>query len=388
VGLDATEGYETEMAERVCQYLQTTGVGECSAGESPSETAFLDELPEWHLGIHVEPTERRVPALSHYLSRLADVYSPSSATLTTLADRNEWAARTTRSESSQTSDDVMVSPADRARTVGWYAPRRALGAFNVVDGLPRKYPLAEGDLSITVVIASPEFADESVAEYYRERDLPLSVRVLSEPTEDELREAFETPTDLLHYVGHHESSGLRCRDGTLSAFGIDCQVEAFFLNACGSISFGEELIEQGASAGAVTTRAVFDESATAVGCNWARLMSYGWSVERALSVARRVDDPSGYVAVGDGTHIVTQSDIGAPPEIRLQEADGSEWVEFSYNSPQRVGSFNDDFLGESHLAGTTMRYDLDQPGVRGLLHHFDSPIRYDDQLFWDPDEVV
>ena len=394
LGLDAVRLYDTPLAERVRRYLDTTGVlgGDTGGGDGDGGNAggdFLDRLPEWHLGLHVDPELERVPALSHYLGRLADVYSPSGAQLETLTDRGRWSQRTTRSRQGYTAGDVMVGPEQRARTVGWHGPRRALQAFNVVgDGLPRLRPLTDGDLSVTVVQASEEFLDdEAVADYYRDRDLPMDVRVLSRPGVAGLRRAFERPTDLLHFVGHCEDSGLRCHDGTLAAEEIDeCDVEAFFLNACGSLGFGEELVERGAVAGAATTRAVFGETAAQVGCDWARLVAHGWSVERALDVARSVDDPSGYVSVGDGTHVVSKSDVRLPPEVRFEREPGTDTTRVLNNrsAPHHAGSWELSRLtNQTRLSNTWQEYEVQTERVQYAFKDLQSPIIYDGELHWE-----
>jgi hypothetical protein len=389
LALDAGTLYEMPLAQRVQTYLNTTQV--YNGGRSGVDV--LERLPEWHLGLHVEPTLDRVPALSHYLGRLADVYTPEAATLETLADRGNWAERTTRSNRAHTAGDLMVAPDQRARTVGWYGPRRALGGFNVVgDGTPRPRPLAEGNLSVTVVQAAEEFVDdEAVADYYREPDLPMDVSVLDSPTADELQAAFERPTDLLHFVGHCENSGLRCADGTMAAGVIDeCQVEAFFLNACGSLGFAEKLVERGAAAGAATTRAVFGETAGRVGCNWARLLAHGWSIERALDVARSVDDPAGYVAVGDGTHILTEGDDPVPSEYSLNRTEAEvDRLEISCNSPLNPGTGHKPELKQiSHLSATVQYVPIDDPRTEAILPLLDYPVQADGELVWDTSSIL
>jgi len=286
----------------------------------------------------------------------------------------------------------MVAPDQRARTVGWYGPRRALGGFNVVgDGTPRPRPLAEGNLSVTVVQAAEEFVDdEAVADYYREPDLPMDVSVLDSPTADELQAAFERPTDLLHFVGHCENSGLRCADGTMAAGVIDeCQVEAFFLNACGSLGFAEKLVERGAAAGAATTRAVFGETAGRVGCNWARLLAHGWSIERALDVARSVDDPAGYVAVGDGTHFLTEPEETVPPEYNLRGSGlENKVLELSGNSPRCAGALMSVHMtGEECLSSSTYQMDVNDDRVKAWLQKKDHPV-VDSQIRWDSAKLL
>jgi hypothetical protein len=383
--LSAEYLYEAPLSERVRTYLSL----------SEEETEYVDEtIPEWHLGVHVAPQFDKVPSLTHHLSRLADVYRPESASLTTLADRGEWAeqekAEAMTRGASVAADEVMVDPADRAETVGWQAARRALGAFNVVDGeVPPERPLIEDDISVTVVLASNSMSGEAVVDAYQKRELPLDAKFVTSPNKQRLKELIEEPTDLLHYIGHHEEEGLQCRDGYLPFMHIDevgCQ--AFFLNACGSIQYGEQLVKRGAAAGAVTTRAVFDEHATSVGIDWAQLVSLGWSVERALDYARSISDPSGYVAVGDGAHVVTQSETTVPPLVRIFENEDDYSVEVSYNGPRHVGMRTVDRVSEKRLlSGKQREYTLSTDGLRDYLKTLSSPAFYKNELYWQPEKL-
>jgi hypothetical protein len=238
------------------------------------------------------------------------------------------------------------------------------------------------------VQAAEEFVDdEAVADYYREPDLPMDVSVLESPDSEQLQTAFEQPTDLLHFVGHCENSGLRCADGTMAAGVIDeCQVEAFFLNACGSLGFAEKLVERGAAAGAATT----GETAGRVGCNWARLLAHGWSIERALDVARSVDDPAGYVAVGDGTHFLTDGKDKAPPEYTLHDVKSADpTVELSCNTPIEVGSRGcPELTGQEQLLSTQKECPLYEQRVQRVLPLLDHPVKTSDELIWNPESLV
>jgi hypothetical protein len=389
LGLSAEYLYDAPLDERVRTYL--------SLPEEKTES-LADTLPEWHLGVHVQPEFENVPSFTHHLSRLADIYRPESASLRTPADRGEWGEAQKeegliRGTSPHAEGDVMVDPADRAGTVGWQAPRRALGAFNVVSrGVPRERPLVEDDISVTVVLAESTMTGENVANVYRKRDLPLEAKFVSSPTKNVLTELFEEQTDLVHYIGHHEPDGLQCEDGWLSAAEIDeCGAQAFFLNACGSLPFGEQLVKKGAAAGAVTTRAVYDEFATSVGIDWAQLVSLGWSVERALDYARVVSDPSGYVTVGDGAHVVAESDTGVPPksEFKKDKVSGNATLSLSYGGPQELGSeLVDGVTEETKLTHTTREYELSGEELRKFFSRLDSPTLYKDGLFWNPEELI
>lgn len=378
-GFQAAQLYDASVAERVQQYL--------ALDEETAER--VDEaLPEWHLGVHVQPSTTNALSLPHHLSRLADVYSPEAATLASIAERYEWGEqRRVRGTAAEASGpDMWVSPEQRAATVGWEAPRRALGAFNVC-GTPRLHPLSETELSITVVQATLDYPGESVADHYEDRDLPLSVSFHRGIESEQLASLMESSGDLLHVIGHHESSaGIECQDGFCSRTTIDeCGWEAFFLNACGSYQFAEWLVERGASAGVATTRTVSNDSAARVGVNWGRLVSLGWSVERALSFARQVDDPSGYVAVGDGAYRLMQSDTVVPAQARVEKHGEGSWkVETTHSGPMKVGmQFSDPVSNTPHLGTAKQQHVVEADDFEEVVGLFESPILHDGELLWD-----
>jgi hypothetical protein len=167
-------------------------------------------------------------------------------------------------------------------------------------------------------------------------------------------------------------------------------VEAFFLNACGSLGFAEKLVERGAAAGAATTRAVFGETAGRVGCNWARLLAHGWTIERALDVARSVDDPAGYVAVGDGTHILTESTEYGIPEYRISDTSGSGAdLTVCCNSPISAGGYVNHIITEgTQLAASERAFDLSRQRVQDSFSFFGNPVLADGDVHWNPESLI
>jgi hypothetical protein len=289
----------------------------------------------------------------------------------------------------------MVAPdQSRAETVGWdveYSDgsHRAVGAFNVGEEPTAPRPLDDSDLSVTVVRASSRFGAEDVVEQYEQRvdDLPMTVEFVGSPTAEQLREIIADEHDLLHIVGHKEPDrGIECRDNTyLSAIDVkECGAEAFFLNACGTLDFGERLVDRGAAAGVATTRKVTDEDAAAVGDKWAWLMAEGWAVERATDVVRRLHDPSGYVTLGDGTHVVREADTGVPPEVVVEETGDEDepWrITRTHNGPRRIGWQMQEKLAENlYLRGEQKTYTLTEEEATVLAEQMDNPVLYDGSL--------
>jgi hypothetical protein len=377
LGLDAQRLYELPLADRVNTYL-----------DLDSET--LDEtLPQWHLGVHVSPEVERLRTAVQHLGRLADIYAPDSARLTTGGEQVEWSHEKQIRGTERPEPNIMIAPDDtRAPTVGWdNGPSDvwALGAYNVAEEPVTPRPLDDSDLSVTVVRASAEWRAADVIDRYRKREqeLPLDVTVVGSPTPERLAEEIASDTDLLHVIAHHEpGEGLKCRDGYLTARDVDeCGVETAFINACDSLDFCGRLVDLGAAAAVGTTRTVTDDVAAPVGDRLAWLLSQGWAIERAVDLVRRVHDPSGYVTIGDGTHVVNQSDAGLPPVVSVEPCDGKWRVEISHNGPRRQGRETHDGLANSRYLGSRQReYVIGDGQFAEIARRLDSPVLYDGEL--------
>ncbi|MFC7177691.1 hypothetical protein [Halosegnis marinus] len=317
--------------------------------------ADLDALPDWHLSTYVEAGYERARALPALLDRLSLVY-PAEAT--------EMSPRDLLSASL---DDfyrgaVSISPLAPELGVGdahaWLADGEVVDAFKTT---PRAFENARsrrdrGDaLSVAVVLNDPAMDDElAVADAYRDRAgaVPLSVEVHESLATDDLAAVLERPTDFVHYVGHCEAAGLECPDGYLSADSLDRSgARAFFLNACGSYREGEALVERGSVAGAVTLEKVLNEQAAKVGTAFGRLVVAGFSVERALSLARRrIMMGRDYAAVGDATARVAPS-VGERGVLVVEETTRDGYAVRYDAAPNGGGSYRDPFTGDRRPRG-------------------------------------
>ena len=218
--------------------------------------------------------------------------------------------------------------------------------------------------------------------------MDIEVTVKERTTRAELAEVFESSHDLVHYIGHCDESGLRCVDGNLTIENIEeSNVETFFLNACGSYYEGLELIEKGSVAGAVTFDKVLDGHAARVGTTFVRLLINGFSLERALALARRrIIMGNDYTIVGDGTHLLTEPGIPAPAVATVDENDDDTYrLKYDTNSPHIAGGvyappFPED--ERSHLLGTSQRTDLTAEDLADFLDRTDVPVIYDGDIHW------
>jgi hypothetical protein len=320
VGLDPDRLRSLPAAARIDRYLTAW------------EPRFDDALPEWHLSTAVEPTGTAVRSLPALLDRLsvivrADDEPPGRPDL---LDRTLGDAYRTRGSSGET--DVVAPDRRTGWSQGWLAPGRPIEAFKPTPTAfahRRRYGTGgDADRTVAVVLGDRRMRAEyeDVAQVYRDRGTDATVDVLTSPTRAELLAVFRRGYDLLHYVGHCEDAGLRCTDGHLAVADVAaCRTPAFVLNACGSYDEGLALVDRGAVAGAVTFADVLDRHAARVGTALARLLVDGFSVQRALEIARRrILMGQDYAAVGDGT-FAPFPDRG-PPGVLWVEAATDESV--------------------------------------------------------------
>ncbi|AFZ74749.1 glycoside hydrolase family protein [Natronobacterium gregoryi] len=336
LGCDATTLYEASPQTRLATYLDVPF------------TAIEHRVPEWHLSTYVAPEFDRLEALPFLLDRMSLIYRPRTSTL----DGQELIERSLEDfyRGTNTTDDYVAADADRAnagevasvdvvkpelrhgRVHGWLADGVPIDVFksapdayyNRLDYLGR----SSDATSIRVVLNDPEMGSEydEVAPIYRQRseELPIDVAVEESLEMADLARIFENDHDFVHYIGHCETDGFRCPDGYLSVSSLDrCNTQTFFLNACGSFYEGKRLIEKGSVAGAVTFSQVLNDHAVTVGSTFAKLLVHGFSIERAMGLARRrIMMGKDYAVVGDGTHSLTQADHRFPTTVTVDPLDG------------------------------------------------------------------
>ncbi|WP_224449472.1 hypothetical protein [Haloprofundus salilacus] len=386
--LDADALYAAPVAERLNAYL-----------DAPFE-CISDELPEWHLSMYVEPTMSHAKTLPYLLQNVPNVFLPESTPL-------DGGERLTRSL-----DDFyrgLKSPSDDAVAVDLTKPKLGPGRahgwlaggvpIDVFKGVPEAYEnrfdfLGRADDSISVVAILNDSGMENehaeAARIYRERaaDLDIDIEVREHLTTEELATVFETPHDFVHYIGHCDRAGLRCADGHLSVSALkESNVQTFFLNACGSFYEGIGLVERGSVAGAVTFNRVVDSQAAKVGTMFARLLVHGFCFERAMQMARRrIMTGKDYAVVGDGTHVLAQSDNYVSSDVELVRLDCDEFeLRYSVYSPWVNGGYFQTHVtpdDESRLLGSTGTYVLDRERLCEFLNHADTPVVYDGDIHW------
>lgn len=352
----------------------------------------VDEMaPDWHLASYVAPRPDYVHCLGHLLASLSLVYlpratacEPSDILSHTLDD-----ALATRGSSERARRLKPVR--DESHVHAWLAPGTPIGAFK---GTPRAYRHRRTFESrdrrpsghVTLVLTEPEMATEAerALAAYETAAAVDSLDVRRAATRAEVRTALTEPAALVHYVGHCDEEGLRCRDGWLDAATLgDVGSPAFVLNACDSYEQGMALLERGSVGGVVTVCDVLDEHAATVGATLARLLCRGFELSRATHLARqRILMGADYVVVGDGTYRV--HDPAEEPTVLRVEPDGDRFLLRSRGvATDRTGHAVDGplpvppMLNGDEATGVCAREEL-----LALLRTVSLPVVFRDDLWW------
>lgn len=401
VGVDPERLYDAPLADRVARYVETP------------LASVVSELPDWHLSVSVAPTYESLDVLSRTAHALPAPVPPRGRALSTEAVvANDHDGRDARADGGSQVDGAARLPGggDRlprsapARRVaaahdcgtvhGWRAPGQPVTAFDAVPaGFRNRDRYADEAETLSVLAVASGVDDHAelsrAVEHYdrRRHDLGLDVTTLTEPTVAALARAFERGTDLLHFVGHREPGGLACADGVFSPTTLrTSNARTFFLNACDSYDDGVTLVERGSVAGVVTCRDVLDEMAAGVGATFARLLASGFSVAGATQTARREAlVGSDYLAVGDGTHVVSQSDAIAPTRFDVEMLGPDRFrVEVWNYSPVYPGLQSTHPLHDAgpRLLGERRTYVVDRQRFETLLDENEGPYFYRGRVLW------
>jgi len=388
LGLDAEHLAALSPAERLGRYVDVP------------YGAIERRLPDWHLSTYVEPRPERAACLPFLLDDMSLIYRPRTSELegTELVERSldDFYRRPTPGGSGQVASVDVVEPELRTgRVHGWLSDGVPIDVFKSTRAAhENRLDYRDGDdrrTSVTVVLNDTEMAGEhdEVEGIYRERakDIPLDLTVRRRLPRADLAEVFESGRDFVHYIGHCERDGLCCPDGHLSATELDgCNVETFFLNACGSYHEGMALVDRGSVAGAVTFSEVLDDHAATVGSTFARLLVHGFCIERALRLSRRrILMGKDYAVVGDGTHVLTGGRERPPATVRLQQVDGGFLLTYDQFSPGDLGAFYRPRVGDgeyAYLCGNESEFVLDRAATRSFLRDVELPVVHDGDVYW------
>ena len=379
--------------------------------------------PTWHLCTDVAPEAEYVESLPAIVNELPLIRCPYT----------ETAPRNARNSAAADDEESLASPAVRAEieafvrrpedgTVAatadpplpedvfrppdaptieheWLGPGIPLGANKATPQTYRRRqdraPVDQDHISIDVVCNDPSMGEEGIVEeYYGLRDLiTFDVTAHYDLSRDELAGVLRRSTDLVHYIGHVDEDGFRCRDGPLDARTLgDVGCRAFLLNACTSYNQGQALIDAGSDGGVVTLSEVSNSVATQTGRTVARLLNAGFTLRSALSITHDTHATGQqYLVVGDGGLQLVQSESGVPHKIELRPIPDSE-MDFEYDDytypsttfgPGTFTTPNVDDIETNYLAfGYTDTFRLSADDLAEVFALERMPVEVGGQLTW------
>ena len=350
--------------------------------------AALSDPPEtppvWPLSTYVDDDVTAGRYLPYLLDRLSLVHPAEASTLDPKALLERSLDEFFRGETPNV-EAVDPSLAD-SRFHAWLGDGTPVDAVTLLR--PESPSPSVGDgMRVDVVCNEPEMASErSVADVYRRRlaGRDVDVHVHERLGTADLAAVFERSTDLVHFIGHCETGGMVCPDGTLAAADLDdCGAASFFLNACGSYYEGYDLVQRGATVGAVTLTAVLDEQAVTLGTTFAELLAAGFAFDRALSLARgEIIVGRDYVVVGDGTHRLA-TPTGTPGTLHVDAVDDGYRVRYDATAPDAAGRrYASPVDDRAYLCGDPSEATMAGDAVDDLLDRVSAPVRYDGALHW------
>ncbi len=368
----------------------------------------VDDLaPAWHLASYVAPRPEYVHCLSHLLDALSLVYLPRASR----CDSTDILSHTLDDALCTRGGDrggTRLKPAlDGSHVHAWLAPGTPMGAFKATPGAYRHRRSLESSRReaagvVKLVLTDPDMAAEAeaVREAYRGAPAVDSLETHDEATRADVRAALSGTADLVHYVGHCDEAGLRCRDGWLDATSLSgVGSPAFILNGCGSYEQGLSLLDAGSVAGVVTVGDVLDDHARTVGATLARLLLRGFELSRATHLARRrILMGADYVVVGDGTFrvydpshepTVLRIERDAHPTERRngEPTEGPDGALFRVRSrsvaTDRTGHAVDvPLAAPPTLNGDEVARNCDRAELLDLLETVDLPVIFESDLWW------
>ena len=384
LGIDPDAAYDASPAERLATYL-----------DAPFER-IAEDLPEWHLSMHVASNLEHVRTLPFLLDRLAFVYPPETATLESQELMERSLDDFYRGPPGPVATVEMLKPKLReGRRQGWLAEGTPIDVFKSHPAAYRNHLdyLRDGAAARSVAVVlndrSMSGEQEAVANIYETHaeSLPMDVSFFEDLTCAELADVFASHYEFVHYIGHCEVEGLRCADGNLAVEDLaETNVETFFLNACGSYYEGVDLVERGSVAGAVTLRKVLDEQAAKVGTAFARLLVHGFPIETALRLARRrIRMGKDYAVVGDGMQALSRTDGDAVRVAHVERGDGDCEVTYEQPDADAHGSvYEVDVEGVDgpQLCGNPTAFTMPPAALAAVFADADHPVIVDGEFYW------
>ena len=322
---DIEEVYGQSMVEQLETYLKV-----------PFER-IEPQVPIWYSEVRLEPTEEHIEFLPFIANDLASVNirntasdsagSPQERRGTTEKPTRTTGPRITNADT--TEPEIDEGPLSSSPILQQYwknhnssnivSTKPLSASRNSISQAPR-----EGALRIEVICNDPSMNDELVTVHstYQDSAVPFDVTVHHDLSKRELREVFAKESGFLHYIGHIDSDGFRCSDGTMDAADLEAVgTKTFFLNACRSYEQGLHLIEAGSIGGIVTLVEITNQTAVSTGNTIAQLLNSGIPLYAALKILQQTtDNDQQYHLLGDEGLVISQLEASPPLSVEITKA--------------------------------------------------------------------
>ena len=323
-GIDVQEitGYSPEelmlmtMADRFLLYADTIR-SSCRAFNT------------WHMASFVDPVPSSIELLPFLMRSLSAIYVPASTRLAerdviSLSVRNFKAQRAggVRGDAGY-ADAVLLPSPHEAQTRHWYSDGCPVDA--TLSGLRalkngRNFARDRQMPEICIICNEPPMTKET--SLLRELlDGVANIEIRADLGCADLLHTFSEGFDIVHYAGHCDRRGLKCRDGHADlSFVETCDVPVFFLNACTSYVQGVRLVEKGAVCGLATMFRLLDEAALDVCAGFYRMLARGYPVMTSYLGARECSvTGKEYLLIGDGFYKVFDGRDSFMPFYKLKQ---------------------------------------------------------------------
>ncbi len=361
-----------------------------------SDEKLKDHMPKWHLSSYVKPQFQSLKSLPFLLNNLSLIYLPKYEPISEREIIKLSLQEFFRGNLFDNANDKIIGRPflKESQNHLWVSDEVAIDStksneeafFNQLkyNGKEKK------KIEIGLVLNDAKMVEEkeSVKDIYKIRkDIPLKTKIFEFLSKEELSDLFARGFDLVHYIGHCDN-GFVCNDGSLRVREIESNnTPAFFLNACKSYEEGEDLIKKGSVAGIVTLFRVCNEEALKIGYNFSRLLSIGFSIGKAIELAR-LSSIYGrdYLVLGNSEYYLMQNPSFNISFIYEIEDLGDEVnLEVQTSNFLGIGSFFYPYINQKnrfYLIGNKARFNTKKEALKEIMTSKIAPLIYEDRLHW------
>jgi hypothetical protein len=323
IDVQAITGYSPEelmlmtMPDRFLLYADTIRSG-CRAFNT------------WHMASFVDPVPSSIELLPYLMRSLSAIYTTASTRLAerdviSISVRNFKAQRADGMRGDVSDVDTVLLPSPHeAQTRHWYTGGCPVGATLSGPGaLKNGRNFARDRLmpEICVICNEPPMTKETSL-LLELLDGVANVEVRIDLGCADLLHTFSEGFDIVHYAGHCDRRGLKCRDGPADlSFVETSDAPVFFLNACTSYVQGVRLIEKGAVCGITTMFRLLDEAALDVCAGFYHMLARGYPVMTSYLGAWECSvTGKEYLLIGDGFYKVFEGKDSFMPFYKLSRS--------------------------------------------------------------------